>query len=171
MMLSGLVGAAIAFAVGAVARRRQKPAVLRHGGWKALRPSWLSIQTVAVAGCAAFASFLAWFLASGGSTRPDAATQNAIALLLLCASLAAAAWVAWTYYGRTIMWRGDELRVRTLFGRENVRRVSEVKDVTESDFAGDYRVTFRDGSRLRFPTDFHGSRELVVRLKQRRSRR
>jgi hypothetical protein len=169
MMLSGLFGAAVAAALAAIASRRQKPASWRHGGWKALRPGWFS--KLEIAGCAAFASFMVWFLATGGSTRPDAATQNLVGVLLLCACLAGAAWAGWAAYGRTIMWRGDELRVRTVFGRESVRRISDVKDVTESDVRGDYRVTFRDGSTLRFATHFHGSRELVTRLKRREFRR
>jgi hypothetical protein len=161
-IVSGLFGAVVAFALVTIAERRQKSATTLHDGWKALRPGWLI--NGAIVGCTAFAALMGYFLLSGGSSRPDAATQNGYAVLLLTASVAGAAYIAWTTYGRTVMWKGNELRVRSLSGCETVQRISDVTSARKSEMLGEYRVRFRDGKRLWFSAHLHGANELVAKL-------
>lgn len=161
-MVSGLVGAVVAFALITLAEWKQKSATTLHDGWKVLKPSWLINATII--GCTAFAALIGYFLLAGGSSRPDAATQNGFALLLLAISAVGALHRAWTAYGHTLMWRGNELRDRSLFGNETVHRISHVVEAKKGEMMGEYRLTFRDGSNLRFSAYLHGAKELVEKL-------
>lgn len=118
----------------------------------------------AIIGCIGFVGFTGFFLLSGGSSRPDADKQNIFALALLIGFGVGAFYTAWACYGRTIMWKGKEIRVRTRLGTEIVRHLSDVLLVTKSEATGEYRLKFRDGSTLRFSAYFHGASELVAQL-------
>jgi hypothetical protein len=157
-----LIGGLMAFALVTLAVRNQAGARRNPDGWNILWPSWL-LNGLIVAS-SALALLMAWDLVEGGSTRPDARAQNGYALLLLIASAAAAAYFAWTSYGRTIMWREDELRVRSRLGTEVTRNISDICSVGKSETLGEYRLTFRDGSTLRISTFLHGAAELAARL-------
>ena len=162
---SGLVGAIVAFGLVSLAERTQKRATATADGWKALQPGWLINGTII--GASALAAFAGYFLLSGGSSLPQAATQNGFAALLLAASAACALYIGWTAYGRTVMWKGNELRVRSVSGSESTRRISDASEVKKSEMRGEYRITFRDGSTLWFSAHMHGSSDLVAKLPQR----
>lgn len=161
-VVSGLIGAVVAFALVTVAERKQKSARPNVDGWHTLRPGWL--LNGVIVGCALLAGLMGYLLLSGGSTRPDADTQNIYAALLLAGFGGAAAYFGWTCYGRTVMWKGNKLRLRTSLGREVMHRMSDVSSVTKSEMWGEYRLTFRDGSSLRFSAYFHGAGELAAKL-------
>ena len=163
-VISGLVGAVIAVALATLAQRKQRSAATDREGWKALRSSWLLNGTFVA--CVAFTALIAVFLLSGGSSRPDAPTQNLYALGLAVAFGLGAIYLGWTTYGRTIAWNDTELRVRMISGRETVRSISDVQSVSKSDARGDYRIMFRDGSKLVFSAYMHGAKELVASLPQ-----
>lgn len=160
--VSGLVGAVVAFALVTISERKRRSATTTQDGWQALRPGWLLNGTIV--GCGALAAFEGFFLLSGGSSRSDAATQNNLALLMLTVFTACALYVAWTTYGRTVAWKADELRVRTVFGKETVQYIPDVVAVSKSEMRGEYRVSFRDGSRLWLSAHLHGVHELVAKL-------
>jgi hypothetical protein len=164
-VVSGLIGAVAALALGALAERTQRSAKRLLDGWHALRPSWLVHGCMVL--CIGFVGLISYFLLRGGSSRPDATTQNLVASLLLAGAAWGAIYVGWTSYFRTIMWKGNELRVRTIIGREIVQRFSDVTKVTSRDMRGEYCVTFRDGSRLCFSEYMHGAKDLTVRLPKR----
>lgn len=161
-VVSGLVGAVVAFALVTISERKQRSATTTQDGWQALRPGWLLSGTVV--GCGALAAFMGYFLLSGGSSRSDAATQNNLALLMLTVFTAGALYVAWTTYGRTVAWKADELRVRAVFGQETVRHFADIVAVSKSEMRGEYRVSFRDGSHLWLSAHLHGVNELVAKL-------
>ncbi|PTQ12114.1 hypothetical protein CLG96_05990 [Sphingomonas oleivorans] len=164
-VVSGLIGAVIAAALVALADRGQKPAQAIIEGWRMLRPGWL--LNFATAGSAGMAALFGYIFLFVGSSRPDADIQTPYAVILILAFGMAAIYVAWTSYGRTIMWKGNELRVRTSLGREMVCRISDIRSVTKSEMLGEYRLTFHDGSTLRLSAYFHGVKELVARLPKR----
>ncbi len=164
-LVSGMIGGFVAATLVAVALRRQRPARKSADGWKTLRPGWLVNATIVGGACSA--AFTGYILLFVGSSRPDAETQMTYALMLFIGFALATAYLAWISYGRTIMWKGDELRVRTSFGHDFVRRISDVRSVTRSDMLGEYRLRFRDGSTLRLSEYFHGAKELVARLPER----
>lgn len=164
-LISGLVAGALAFGLVSLAQRPLRPAAAAPDGWKVLRPSRLIDATIV--GVGALAAAAGAFLLGGGSTLPDAAVQNGIAALFLAASGACALYTAWTAYGRSVMWKGDRLRVRTLSGRDSLRRISDVSRVGKNEMLGEYRITFRDGSTLRFSASMHGARGLAAKLPRR----
>jgi hypothetical protein len=158
-ILTGLIGAVVTLLLLRIADRRQKSARTLSDGWKSLRPSWLINFFIILS--AGLAGFLAYFLANGGSALPDAEKQNAIAALILAVSGLYAVYCVWVTYGRSVMWNDDELRVRSVFEGEIVHHISDIEDVTKSELWGHYRITLRDGSRLRVNAYLHGAKELV----------
>lgn len=167
-VVSGLIGGAIAFGLVTLAERTQKSAAIVHGGWKALRAGWLI--NGCIVGSAALAAFFVYFFFSGGSALPDAKAQNGMAALLLAASTGYVLYLVWIVLGRSIMWKGNELRIRTVTGKETTRRISDVTHVMKHETLGEYRLTFRDQSTLRFSAHLHGAKELLQRLPRRASR-
>jgi hypothetical protein len=111
------------------------------------------------------AAAISYFLLRGGSGRPDAPTQNLMACVLLAGSIWGTIYVAWTSYFRTITWKGNELRVRWIFGQESNRRLSDVADVKR--MRGESRIMFRDGSQISFSEHMHGAKDLNARLPKR----
>lgn len=65
------------------------------------------------------------------------------------------------------MWKGNELRVRSLTGSESLRRFSDISKVKKNEMRGEYRINFRDGSTLCFSLHMHGANELVAKLPRR----
>ena len=163
-LISGLIGAVVAVGLATLVQRRQKSAMTDGEGWKTLRSSWLLNGTFVA--CVAFTALISYFLLSGGSSRADAQAQNLYALALAIVFGLGAIYLGWTTYGRTIAWNDRELRVRTVAGRESVRSISDVQSIRKSDAHGDYRITFRDGSKLVFSAYMHGANELVAALPQ-----
>lgn len=161
-VVSGLIGAAIAFGIVTLAERTQKSAAIAKHGWKTLHSSWL--MNGCIIGSAALAALIGSFLLSGGSALPNAQTQNGMAALLLTASAGYVLYAVGTAFARTIMWKGNELRILTLTGKEATRRISDVTSVTKNEFLREYRVTFSDQSTLRFSAYLHGANELLARL-------
>ena len=158
----GLVGGAIALGLITLAQRRQKSAAIAKDGWKALRSGWL--VNGCIIGTAALAAFFGYFLLNGGSALPDAQTQNGIAAVFLAVSASYVLYMAWMVFGRTIMWKGRELRVCTVTGKEATRQIADVTHIAKLEFLGEYRLTFRDKSTLRFSAHLSGANELVERL-------
>jgi len=164
-VVSGMIGAVVASVLIALAKRTQGASTKLRDGWQALRPGWLI--HAAMAFCVGFGGLLSHFLLSGGSSRADASTQNLIALLLFAAAAGGATYVGWTCYLRTIIWKGDELRVRPILGHETARRLSDVAKVTSSEMRGEYRLIFQDGSRIWLSEHMHGARDLIAKLPRR----
>lgn len=163
--VNGLIGGLIAFGLVQLADRSQKSARVDPKGWRTLRAGWLLNGIIAA--YSGFAALIAYFFLEGGSARADAQTQNTVALFLLMAFGAVAIYTLWTSYGRRIMWKGNDLRVRVALGPVVVRRLSDVCSVKKNDVLGEYRLKFRDGSTLRLSAYFHGSKELVAKLPKR----
>lgn len=164
-VLSGLIGAVVTLALVALDKRAQMSATKLPDGWRALRPGWLIHGGMVL--CIGFAGLISYFLLRGGSDRPDAVTQNLFACLLLAVAIGGAAYIGWTSYVTTIIWKGDELRVRRVLAPQTVRRFSDITQVTNSTMRGEYRVTFRDGSRFWFSEHMHGAKDLTARLPRR----
>jgi len=164
VLFSGVGGALAAAILVAWSERRLKPARLDGDGWRTLRAGWLLNGTIL--GCAATTAATLAFLVSGGSSRPDAAEQNAAAIGLTLAFGAMTLWTAWMAHGRTIAWRGDALRVCAITGGETMWRLSQVSSVRKREASGEYHVLFRDGSRLRFSVHLSGAQQLVALLRR-----
>lgn len=157
----GPLGGAIAIVLVAVAERTQRPARSNVEGWRVLRPSWL--QQMTIVGCAAFAALMAGLLLSGGSTRAGAETQNIYLLVLAVAFGLATVYLGWASYGRSIRWKGDELRIRAAFGPERIYHFSEIRSVKKSEALGEYRLKFSGGTTIGISAYLHGAKELVSR--------
>ncbi|MGH6615142.1 hypothetical protein [Sphingomonas sp.] len=161
-VISGLVGAVLAIVIVAMAVRRQRPARTDSDGWKTLRPSWL--VNVTIAGSAGITALISYVLLFVGSSRSDGTTQMIYALILAITFAAMTIYATWIGYGRTIMWKGDALRIRH-FGRDTLRRIPDIWSITGNEALGEYQLVFRDGSTLRLSAYLHGSEELVARLR------
>jgi len=161
-LISGLVGGLVATALVTIAQRRQRSARLTADGWRALRPGWLLHGTFV--GCLVLSGLTAYVLLSGGSPRSDAETQNLSAFALAIGFGCGTLYIASTVYGRTIAWKDNQLRVRSLAGRETSWLISDVRSVEKRDFLGDFRIGFKDGSTLTFSTYLTGAQELVELL-------
>lgn len=164
-VVSGLIGAVLAVGLVWLAERTHKSATITHDGWKALRAGWLNVASIM--GATALAAFIGYFLLSGGSSLPDSTTQNGIAALLFVTFAGCALYMVWTTYGRTVMWKGNELRVRTVWGSESLRHISDATKLKKSETRGEYRITFRDRSTLWFSAHMYGANELVGKLPRR----
>jgi hypothetical protein len=161
-LLSGLVGAIIAYALVTLAERRHWAGYRGSDGWTVLRPG--ALIKFAILLCAVLTALIGYFFWSGGSTRADAATQDLYALSLLFVFAAGAVYLLWISYARTVAWKDDELRIRRAFSGETVQRFSDVASAEKSDSRGEYRLRFRDGSALGFSVYFDGARELIDQL-------
>lgn len=161
-LITGLIGGAIAALLSALALRNQRKASICDDGWRTLRPGWFLHGTFI--GCCAFAALTMAFLLNGGSSLPDAETQNLYAVGIL-ASFALMAVYLWRItYAQSIAWKGGTLRVRWTFGRERLWKFAEVSSVKERDFLDDCRIRFTDGSSMTFSLYLHGAEELRARL-------
>jgi len=161
-LITGLVGGAIAALLSALALRNQRKASLCDEDWRTLRPGWFLHGTFI--GCCAFVALAVTFLLGGGSSLPDAETQNLSAVGILASFALMAAYLWWIAYARSIAWKDGTLRVRWAFGRERLWRFAEVSSVKERDFLGDCRIRFTDGSSMTFSLYVHGAEELRARL-------
>ena len=160
-VVSGLLGGVVFAILVTLAARTQKAARTNSEGWKTLRPGWL-LNGMIVA-CIGMAVLAYYFRFCAVSVR-DASTQLTSAYIIIIGFGMAAAYLAWISYGRTIIWKGNDLRVHTITGHDIVRRISDVFSVTKNEFHGEYRLIFRDASMLRFSAYFRGSTELIARL-------
>lgn len=159
---SGLIGAVIAFGLITLAERTQKSAARSAHGWKVLSAGWF--LNGLIVGGAAMAMLPAGVLLGGGSTLPDASDQNAAAGLLCAAFLAMTLYIAWITYRQTIMWKGEELRVRRVGGGVIQHRIRDATAISRSEMSGEYHVAFRNGATLRFSAHMHGADELAAML-------
>lgn len=162
--ITGLIGGAIAAALCSLALRKQKDAEISSDGWKTLRPSFL-LHGIFILGFA-LTSLFAYLALSGGSSLPDAETQNISLAVLLAAFAAMTIYLWWTTYAQTIAWKGRELRARRVFGKERHWSFTEIRSIKESDFRGDCRIRFNDGSGIIFSSYLHGSKQLLGRLRK-----
>jgi hypothetical protein len=64
-------------------------------------------------GSVIFTGLMAYLLLSRGSPRPDAETQNLYFFALAISFGCGAVYIGSIAYGRTIAWKGNQLRVRT----------------------------------------------------------
>jgi hypothetical protein len=161
-VLTGLIGAVTAYLLVTLAERAQRAGLARSDGWTVLTPGWFIKFAILL--CAGLAALIAWFFATGGSTRADASTQNLYAAGMLAVFSAGAVYVAWAAYARTIAWRDAELRVRKAFAGEVAHRLSDVTAAERIDARSEYRLTFRDGSNLTVSVYLYGASELIDRL-------
>ena len=157
-----LAGAIMMAIIVAIAFRTQKPAELDGEGWRVFRPAWLLHGWIlALFGFAALMGYIYLFV---GSSRPDAASQMVMLLILATASALGGLYLVWDLYRRTFMWRGDILRVRTWGRGETLYRISEICAVFGRTDDYDYRLIFDDGSVLELQAHMHGVREFMSRL-------
>jgi hypothetical protein len=160
--ITGLIGGVIAAVLWPLALRKQKAAEISSDGWKTLRPSFL-LHGIFILGFA-LTSLFAYVALSGGSSLPDAETQNLSLAALLTAFAVMTVYLGWTTYAQTIAWKGQELRVRRAFGKERHWHFTEIRSIKESDIRGDCRIRFNDSSGIIFSTYLHGSKQLLGRL-------
>ena len=160
--ITGLIGGAIAAVFCSLALRNQKVAGVSSDGWKTLRPSFylhcIFILSVTLT------SLFAYIALSGGSSLPDADTQNLSLVGLLTAFGMMTIYLWWTTYAQTIAWKGQELRVRRAFGKERHWYFTEIRSIKESASRGDCCIRFNNGSGIIFSTYLHGSKQLLGRL-------
>lgn len=158
-IVSGLVGALVAGALMVLAERQPQPARGHPDGWRRLSGGWLLNATIIC--CLAMVALPVFMLLNGGSARPDSATQNmyAVGLAFAFSVMAAAVW--WVAHGRRIRWKGDDLVVRDMFGREKNYRFSDLMAFDKREGWGDYRCRFRDQQCLKFSIYLAGARELA----------
>ncbi len=157
-IVSGLVAGAVAAALCLVAERRRRPVDVDRAGWRSLQPGRLMVTTIV--GCCAMAALPIYILGTGGSTRPDVETQNLFAVLLAIGFACAAGYTSWAAYGQDVSWDNRMLRVRGAFGPTKTRRLENVVAIAIGDWSGLYRVSFNDGSTVRFSSQLRGAREL-----------
>lgn len=160
--ISELIELIVPASLISLSERKQKPARWNAEGWRVLHVGW-SMHSVILC-CVVLIALMGLYLWASGQTRPDAETQSANALLVLIGTSAVTLYLLWSAYGRTIMWKGEELRVRTIWKTETVYRIADVSSVTKSDMRGEYRLTFQDGSILRLSAHLHGAKELIAKL-------
>lgn len=160
--ITGLIGGAIAAVLCSLALRKQRAAEISSDGWNTLRPSFL-LHGIFVLGFA-LTSLFAYISLRGGSSLPDAETQNLSLAVLLTAFAVMTIYIWWTTYAQTIAWKGQVLRVRRAFGKERHWHFTEIGSIKESDFRGDCRIRFNDGSGIIFSSYLHGSKQLLGRL-------
>ncbi len=161
-VINGLLGGAIAVILAGAAQRTQRTARLRGDGWHTLRPGWLLHG--AFAGSLALSAFIGWILLKGGSTRPDAATQNLYALGLATAFGSGALYMAWLNYGRTIAWQGTTICIKSLFSKEKRISFGDVQKIHHDEAQGEYRITFGGGLKLVLSPYFHGATDLAEQI-------
>jgi len=158
-VINGLLGGAIATLLVAAARRTQRSARLQADGWHTLRPGWLLYGAFGLS--LALSLFIGWILLNGGSTRPDAETQNLYASGLAIAFGCGAIYMAWVNFGRTIAWRDTEIRISTLFRKDAYVRFEDIQSIAPNEANDDFRITLREGSKLVLSPYFHGATELA----------
>ncbi|GMN04175.1 hypothetical protein MTsPCn3_29060 [Erythrobacter sp. MTPC3] len=160
--INGLIGGAIAAVLCYFALRNQRNARVSSDGWKTLCPSFF-VHAIFILGVA-LTSLFAYIVFSGGSSSPDADTQNLYLVGLLTVFAGMMIYLWWTAYAQTIAWKGRSLRVRRALGKDRHWDFSEIRSFKESDFSGDCWIQFSDGSRVIFSTYLHGSQQLLERL-------
>ncbi|MES2753993.1 MAG: hypothetical protein V4659_04945 [Pseudomonadota bacterium] len=160
-VVSGLIGGAIAAALGAIALRTQGTPKVDHDGWKTLTPSWLLHMSVFLG--AVMTAGVVYFFAIGGSSLPDANSQNVFAMGLGIAFAVMTAWCAWLTYLQKISWNSSSIR-RSALGQTSVFDRQEFVRVRESSFLGTHRIIFRGGSSIRFFKYANGASDLVESL-------
>jgi hypothetical protein len=160
--ITGLIGGAIAAVLCALALRNQKAAEISRDGWKTLHPSLL-LHAIFILGFA-LTSLFAYIALSGGSSLPDADAQNLYLAALLTALAVMTVYLWWTTYAQTIAWKGQQLRVRRAFGKDRNWQFTEIRSIKVSEFRGDCRIRFNDGSGITFSSYLHGSKQLLGRL-------
>lgn len=96
--------------------------------------------------------------------EPLDAGQTTIAVMLFLFLGVAAAYSLWSTFGCRVRWRGDCIRLTRWFLPERNWRMADAREVTYSDKLG-FRVTFTDGSRLRFSNYENGASELAGLLR------
>jgi hypothetical protein len=160
-IFSGLVGAIAAAVLGYLTIRSHAHAVKDEDGWKSLRPSFM--VHFAFFGSFAFSSLMAWIYLFVGSSRPDAARQELLMLLLGGAFGAGALWTLWSYYLMTVRWKGSKLQFGR-FGRIQEKRVQEIATKRYVAWRSEYSVEFDDGARLIFSPYQKGGLELARKL-------
>ena len=159
--LSGLLGASIAALLGYWSLRNQKSARKNAEGWKALSPS--GYLHFAFFGSLAFATLILWVRLFVGSSRPDAATQENIMVVLIVVFASAALWLWWNYYAVGISWRGRMIRIH------RGRRVTEYRldQIASKRFVvwrSEYVLEFSDGRKVVFSPYMRGGKELAEKL-------
>ena len=164
-IVSGLFGAIVAAALVSLSERKQKAARITSDGWRTLSAGWLANTTIIL--CAYFSCLTAYFLLNGGSRRPDADIQNISSVTLLLISLLGGCYTAWSVYGRRISWKGNQLRLRTAFGHQMVQKFSDVTSAQRSDWRGEYRLNFKNGTSLWVSVHMNGAQDLLARVPER----
>lgn len=160
--MTGLIGGVVAAVLCSLAVRNQQNAEISSDEWKTLRPSFF-LHVIFILGFA-LTSLFAYIAFSGGSSLPDADTQNLYLVGLLTAFGVMTIYLWWTTYAQTIAWKGQELRVRRAFGKERHWHFTEIRSIKESDFRGDCCIRFSDGSGIIFSAYLHGSKQLLERV-------
>lgn len=106
------------------------------------------------------AALPAYILATGGSTLPDAETQNFFAMVLAIGFLFAAGYTGWLAFAHDVSWDSRILRRRGISGPLTEHRLKDTVAITTGDWSGVHRITFKDGSAIYFSSQLRGAREL-----------
>ena len=166
-VISGLIGGAIATALGAMALRSQKSANLDVDGWRWLRPGWLI--HFAVGGCAAFVLAITYFFSLGGSARSDAAEQNFWAMLILLGFGGGGLWLVWAGYLHKVAWRGNDIRLVRPLRLDAYYRFTDIVSVRPNGDGSELKLKFADARVLRVSPYFHGFRQFEEEMAKRLS--
>jgi hypothetical protein len=141
----------------AIARRTVRNVAADRDGWRTVRPGLYNWAPLV--GCAAFALLLFYVYNFVGSALPDAESQMHMCLGLGIASAFGAVLMLWNAFGRTLAWRGDQLRITPLIGASRDRLFAEVAKVRK--VRRDYRVIFADGASIEVSPYMHGASQLL----------
>lgn len=155
-ILAGLIGGIAAAGLTFYVRRRPARAVQDDEGWRSLLPRPV-LHAVTLLG-AVMPALPAWALLSGGSQRPDAATQNMWAGVLAIGFGMMTLYVAWLTHGTRISFREDTLRVRGLLETREYP-YADILSCRKSAMTDELVLTLRGGRRLRLSEYFSGVAE------------
>jgi hypothetical protein len=138
------------------ARSRSSASRIDAHGWHVLTP----VAFVYPLSFVFPAAFLTLVAVSITDKEPLDGAQMAIGVILLVVLGAGGAYSLWSTFGRRVRWKEDSVRLTRWFLPERTWRTTDAREVTYSDNLG-FRVTFADGSRLRFSSYENGASQLA----------
>lgn len=165
-LVSGFIGAGMAIAITAISTKTRRPVKSDTEGWKTLQTGWLINGTlIGSAGMSAFFGYIWLFV---GSSRVDAEMQMLYALALFLVFGLCAIYLAWSCYAKSVLWKGNQLKIVNVFGSTRTVRFRDIRNVSKNDLLGLYRLSFKDGKSIRISKEMRGIEQLLAKLPRRK---
>ncbi|MFK7843248.1 MAG: hypothetical protein AB8B54_13370 [Sphingorhabdus sp.] len=161
-LVSGLVGAALAAFLVVLSAKTRKRVQPNTEGWKVLRPNWLIKGTIlGSGGMSLFFGYIWLFI---GSSRLDAETQMISALVIFAVFGFQTLFLIWLCFARTIMWKGNKIRIKWALGSTSTMSMNYIEAVKENRSFGFYRLVFTDRKSFLVSKEMHGIDQLLEKL-------